>query len=188
AYNAGLSDPDRLRLFAGLFKHGRSPANPEYLARVRNLDRMRVLEGWPVESLDYIRETGKVRIHGNGEELDVDRVIFATGPQGGLQYRPELKRLLEETLTWGDRIGAGDPVVGDLDTYPKLTASFQLQPKAGDGEELGNIYCLADLIHNTVGLQSLPHVVTTVAGHIASSLYWEQLSGNVSLIEELVGS
>lgn len=188
AYNSHLSDPDRLRLFASLFRHGRSPVNPEYLSRVRNLDRIRVLEGWRTERVDYEPGSEKVLVHGNGEELRFDKVVFATGPQSGLSHRPELGHLVDTILTWGDLTGAAGPAPGELAGYPKLTVEFQFQSKDGRSNELGNIYSLADLIHNTVGLQSLQYVVPRIAGHIASSLYQEQLSENISLIDELLES
>lgn len=193
AYNSALDDPDRLRLITSLFGHGRSPVNPEYLSRLRNLDRMRVLEGWRIERVDYEPATRKVCLRGEHEELRFDKVIFATGPRGGLSHRPELRHLAADILTWADlaatggSAGAAPAVPPELGGYPKLTTDFQLRSKAGGGE-LGDIYSLADLIHNTVGLQSLQHVVPRVADHIASSFYQEQLSENISLIDGLLQS
>jgi hypothetical protein len=188
AHHVELADADRHRLMAGLFRHGRSPANPDFLSRVCAVDRMTIREDWPVERIEHDPATGRVRISGNGESRDFDRVVFATGPRGGLGHRPELRRLAAKTLTWGELPG---DTPGDLDqsTYPKLTAHYQLQPKPGvDAEELRHVYCLAELVHATVGLQSVQHVVPKVAAHIAATLYREQVSDTIDLMAALLDS
>jgi len=187
AHHVELADADRRALLAGLFRHGRSPANPDYLSRVCDVDRMTILEDWRLERIDHDPATGKVRITGNGERREFDRVIFATGPRGGLDHRPELRRLAAITRTWAD---TGDPP-GDLDqhTYPKLTAHYQLQPRVGViADELRHIYCLAEIVHATVGLQSVQHVVPKVAAHIAATLYGEQVSDTIALMAALLDS
>jgi FAD-dependent urate hydroxylase len=184
AHHVELPDADRRQLMAGLFRHGRSPANPDYLSRVRDVDRMTILEDWPVERIDHDPATGKARIRGNGEYRDFDRVVFATGPRGGIEHRPELRRVAARTLTWGD-----PPGELEQSTYPKLTAHYQLQPKAGVvAEELGHIYCLAELVHATVGLQSVQHVVPKVAAHIAATLYREQVPETIAFMSALLDS
>lgn len=186
AYHVDLADADRLRLISALFRYGRSPANAEYLARLPDLDRMTILEECPIERIDLDPATGRVRISGKGERWEFDRVIFATGPRGGIDSRPELRRVAAKTLTWGDV--AGD-LAADLDhhTYPKLTTHYQLQPKPGVvADELSRIYCLAEIVHATVGLQSVQHVVPKVAAHIAASLFSEQVSDTISFVESLL--
>ncbi|MPY55830.1 FAD/NAD(P)-binding protein [Streptomyces spongiae] len=186
AYHPRLADADRLQLVTALFEHGRSPANPEYLSRVRHLDRIRVLEGWPIESLSHDPATGRIQVTGQNGELSADAVIFATGPQIGLEHREELRSLTDRILTWGDRIPAGSDAPADLCGYPKLSPFFQLQSKDGDDTDLSRVYCLSDIIHNTVGIQSSRHVVTTVADHVAASLYAEQFDDHIAFINGIV--
>lgn len=185
AHHVELADDDHRRLMAALFRHGRSPANPDFLSRVSELDRMTIREDWPVDRIEHDPATGKVRISGGGRSQDFDLVVFATGPRGGLQHRPELRRVAASTLTWGDL--AGPPGELDLDTCPKLTPYYQLQPKPGlVADELHHLYCLAEPVHATVGLQSVQHVVPKVAAHIAATLYREQVTDTIELMAALL--
>jgi 2-isopropylmalate synthase len=185
AHNSALDDEDRLRLLASAFRLGRSPCSPEYLTRVSNLDAMTVLEGWPIERVEHDAADGTVRIHGPEGTLEVDRVIFATGPRMGLRHRPELSSLADRILTWQDVDEAASAAVPELGRYPKLTEHFQLRAKDG-GDALRDIYSLADFVHATVGLQSVGHVVVKVAAHVAESLYREQVATHIAAVEGVV--
>jgi hypothetical protein len=182
AHNGDLNDAERLCLMRLLFRHGRSPANPEYLARVPNLGRIAVRETWPVDRLAYVPESGMVNVHAMGETFGFDRVIFATGMQSGLEGRPELARWRPHIVTWADQTDVGDTFVLGLERCPKLSRHYQLQPRSQEATPLENIYCLADAIHVTVGLQSASFVATAVADHIGSALYKEQLPATLEFI------
>ncbi|MGW5969537.1 FAD/NAD(P)-binding protein [Streptomyces sp. NPDC055186] len=196
AHHSALPDADRIRLVSRLFQHGRSPANPDYLARVQHLDRMNILEGWRIEEISHRPDSGRILIRGNGEEREFDRVVLATGPDTGLAYRPELRRFADRILTWADAVeDSGDMNTGEAEAvlpyglagYPKLSASFQLQAVPGRPVEgIGDIYSLADLIHTTVGLQSIQHLVPVISEHIAVSLFHRQLDAHLALVEEIV--
>ena len=183
AYNAGLGDADRLDLLQSLFRHGRSPANAEYLTRVRHLDQMTVHEEHPVDRIE--QGDGRLLLHAKGGEFACDHVIFATGFHSGLEHCRELAGLSERILTWADVVPSSGPLVLDLDRYPKLSPAFQLQGRRDEDAYLGHVYSLADPIHITVGLQSLAPVVQTVAEHIGRSLYQEQHERNVAFIDDV---
>lgn len=183
AHNAAIDDRGRMALIGALFKHGRCPVSPEYLSRVGNLDRMTVLDARPVDELDYVDSAQRIRLRAQGETFEFDRVIFATAAETSLACRPELARFSDRILTWGEVTGPEDGLVSGLEGYPKLSPHFQLQPRDADDGFLGHIYSLADIVHITVGLQSLPHVIPPVARHIGQSLFEEQLQQNVAFIE-----
>lgn len=184
-HNSSLGDTARIPLLRALFRHGRSPSNPEYLARVRHLDRMELLEGCAVDEIEYVVSEDRLCIHAGGKRHTFDQVIFATGTQAGLKYRPELSSLADRILTWGDYTDEVLPL--SLAQHPKLSPNFQLQSKVADeGGGFEYLYSMADIVHITVGLQSLAHVVTSVAKHIAFSLYREHQEDNLAFIERLI--
>jgi len=183
-----LPDMDRIRLISRLFKNGRAPVDPDYLSRVDKFEQMTILEGWPIRRIDYIPRTNKVLIAGVGErEREFDRVIFATGPKVGLKYRPELRGLMDGILTWGDWVDNAELSCLELSAYPKLTPNYQFQSKQGaESGGLANVYCLAELVHNTIGMHSLQYVAPKVAAHIASSLFSEHIEDTIAFIDSLV--
>ncbi|GAA2357148.1 FAD-dependent oxidoreductase [Catellatospora methionotrophica] len=185
AYHRLLPDHDRLRLLDRLFAHGRSPANPDYLARVRDVERIRILEGCPVDGVDYDATAGKVLIRSGDRTHAVDRIVLATGPQPGLHHRPELASLADRVLTWGDHTAGARTTPPELAAYPKLTTHYQLRAKDGDDAGLSDVYSLADLVHATVGLQSIQHVAPVVADHIAAQLYRDHLPDTLAFVERL---
>jgi hypothetical protein len=174
AHYAGIPDQARAKIITNLFRHGRTPSNTKYLEEVRELEAMKVLEDHPVDDIDFSEADGRVLISSRGRLYDFDRVIFATGVQAGLEHRPELSSLNPKVLTWGDCVDVESPPMYDLSRYPKLSPSYQLQPAGPGAEELRHIYCLADALHVTVGLQSIGYMARTVAEHIGTSLYADQ--------------
>ncbi|NLU63561.1 NAD(P)/FAD-dependent oxidoreductase [Rhodococcus sp. HNM0563] len=182
AYNANVSDDERLRILSSVFRAGRSPANSEYLSRVRQLDKMSVYEEEPVDRIEYLSESNRVAVHSKGNIHEFDKLIFATGVEPGLKHRPEFDAIRDHILTWADVVGDDRKLVLGLEAYPKLTSSFRLQPNSPENAFVSNIYSLADIVHTTVGLQSIPHVVTVVADDIGRSLFQAHGIESVALI------
>jgi hypothetical protein len=188
AHNATLGDLDRLTLIGALFRHGRCPTTLDYLARVPDVDKMIVFENTPVDDVVYVEDIRKMRVRSKGATFDFDRILFALGTEPALACRPELTSLSDKILTWGGVGAERDQLTLDLAGYPKLSHHFQLQSRTAADYYLANIYSLADMVHITLGLQSVPHVVETVARHISGALYHRQLEQNVDLINTQVGA
>jgi FAD-dependent urate hydroxylase len=182
AHHGSIQEEARIRLLRALFRNGRTPSTTKYLSELSHLAAISVLEDHPVEKMSYCDKEGRIRINARGREFYFDRVIFATGVQAGLQHRPELAAFCDEIMTWEDHGNAGEALLYGLGRYPKLSTNYQLQSVNKDDSELQHIYCLADPLHVTVGLQSTPYVVAKVAYHIGVSLYQEQLDEIVAFI------
>jgi thioredoxin reductase len=182
AFNAHLEDEDRLAVLDALFANGRSPANAEYLSRVERLPDITVHEEMPVDRITHLGDSNRLAVRAKGEEFEFDKIVFATGVQAGLVHRPELADLYGRIRTWGDAVGPRRELPLGLQSYPKLGSGFQFLPKNPADSNLSHIYSLADIVHTTVGLQSVAHVTPTVARHIGISLWTAQHAETVPAI------
>jgi hypothetical protein len=176
-----LPDSDRMNILGNLFRKGRTPSHSKYLTEVSELKRMRVLEGHPVDAIEFIASDGRALIRSKGKCYSVERIIFATGVQAGLEHRPELSSLCSSILTWGDSTDI--PSRYGLNRYPKLSGNYQLQAIGPDRTELKHIYSLSDALHVTVGLQSVSYMARAVSQHIGASLFADQAAELVEFIE-----
>lgn len=179
-HNASLDDSERIELLRALFKYGRSPSNPEYLSRARHLDKIRILEGAPIRRISFETQEKSVQIDCGGEVNTFDHVIFAVGVKVGIEKRPELRSISNSILTWGDVVQEDLPL--SLRQYPKLSKNFQFVSKYKEANFLKDIYSLSDIVHLTVGLQTLALVTSDVARHVSAALYEEQHLDNLRFI------
>lgn len=164
-----LDSKNRIKLLNLLFQDGRTAPRPKYLSRIKNIERINILEGQVIGKLN-ININNEIEITSNSETHVFDEILIATGPQQNISSRKELDNFHKNILLWGDVIS--EDMVLSLSNQPLLSESYQFQSNVPDkNHQLSKIYSMSDIVLSITGIQCVSKACQIISEDINKRLF-----------------